>query len=165
MGHLAGELGVEGAQVDQEHVVVRATRDQPEALGRERPAQGGGVGHHLGGVDAELGPGRLGEGHRLGRDDVFERTTLEAGKDGAVDLLGQVGPAQDGAAAGAAQCLVGGQRHHVGHADRARMSTPGDEPGRMGRVEHEEGAHRVGDLPERLGIDDAGIGGRAGHDE
>ena len=58
-----------------------------------------------------------------------------------------------------------GKRHHVGHADRARMCTTGDESGRMGRVEHEEGAHRIGDLPEWMGIDDAGIGGRAGHDE
>ena len=99
---------------------------------------------------AELGPGRLGEGHRLGRDDVLERSALEAGEDGAVDLLGQVGPAQDGAAAGAAQRLVGGQRHHVGHADRARVGTAGDEAGRVGGVEHEEGAHRVGDLPEGL---------------
>ena len=83
------------------------TRRKPSA--GERPAEGGGVGHDLGGVGAELGPGRLGEGHRLGRDDVLERATLEPGEDRAVDLLGQVGAAQDGAAAGAAQRLVGGE--------------------------------------------------------
>ena len=42
---------------------------------------------------------------------------------------------------------------------------PATSPAGMGDVEHELGAHRVGDLPEGLGVDEAGIGGGAGHDE
>ena len=165
LGLLAGELGVEGAQVDQDQVVVGAARDQAEALAGQGRGQGGGVGHHGGGVLAELRPGRLGEGHRLGRDDVLERAALQAREDGAVDLLGQVGAAQDGAAPGAAQRLVGREGDHVGHADRARVGAAGDQAGRVGGVEHEQGPDRVGDLPERQRVDDAGVGGGAGHDE
>ena len=146
-------------------MVVRPAGDQPESLGRQRRAQRGRIGHHRGGVRAELGAGRLGEGHRLGGDDVLERPALEAGEDGAVDLLGQLGPAQDGAAPGAAQRLVRGEGHHVGHADRAGVDAAGDEAGRVRGVEHEEGAHGVGDLPERHRIDRAGVGGGAGHDQ
>ena len=113
----------------------------------------------------EFGTGGLGEGHRLGRNDVLEGPTLETGEDGAVDLLGQLGPAQDGATPGPAQRLVGGERHHVGHPDRAGMDTAGDEAGRVRGVEHEEGAHGVGDLPERHRIDRPGVRGRAGHNQ
>ena len=108
---------------------------------------------------------RLGEGHRLGRDDVLERATLEPGEHRAVDLLGQVVAAQDGAAARAAQGLVGGEGDDVGDPDRARVGAAGDEAGRVRGVEHEEGADRVGDLPEGLGVDDPGVGGRAGDDQ
>ena len=98
------------------------------------------VGHDLlrrtGGTRA----GRLGERHRLGRDDVLERAALQTREDRAVDLLGQVLPAEDGAAARAAQRLVGSERDDVGHADRARVGATGDQAGRVGGVEHEAGA-------------------------
>ena len=84
-------------------------------------ASAGRVGDDLRGVPAELRLRRLGEGHRLGRDDVLERAALEPGEHRAVDLLGQVLPAQDGAAARAAQRLVGGEGDDVGHAHRARV--------------------------------------------
>jgi hypothetical protein len=60
---------------------------------------------------------------------------------------------------------VGGEGDDIGHAHRSRVDPAGDEAGGMGRVEHESGADRVGDLPERQRVDDAGISGRAGHDE
>ena len=116
-------------------------------------------------VATELGLSGLGEGDRLGGDDVFERAALEAGKDRAVDLLGQVLAAENGAAAWTAQGLVRGEGHHVGHADRVRVRAAGDQPGRMGGVEHEVGADRVGDLPEGQRVDDAGVGGGAGDDQ
>ena len=127
--------------------------------------QRGRVGDDLRGVLAELRLRRLGEGHRLGGDDVLERAALEPGEHRAVDLLGQVRAAQDGAAARAAQRLVGGEGDDVGHPDRARVGAAGDEAGRVGGVEHEQRAHRVGDLAEGLGVDDPGVGRRAGHDQ
>ena len=57
------------------------------------------------------------------------------------------------------------KRDHVGDPDRARVDTAGDEAGRVGGVEHEQGADRVGDLAEGPGVDEPGVGGRAGHDQ
>jgi hypothetical protein len=86
LGLLAGELGVEGAQVDQHQVVVGAARHEPEALAGQRLGQGRGVGHDLGGVVGErTRGGRLAEGDRLGRDDVVERAALQAGEHRLVD--------------------------------------------------------------------------------
>ena len=127
--------------------------------------QGGGVGDDLLGVEAELRLRRFGEGHRLGGDHVLERATLQAGEHGAVDLLGQLLPAQDGAAPRAAQRLVGGQRDDVGHAHRARVGAAGDEARRVGGVEHEAGADRVRDLAEGHGVDDPRVGRRARHNQ
>ena len=165
LGLLAGQLLVEGPQVDQQHVVVGASRDEPEPVTGQRPGQGGRVEHDLLGVLAELRPRRLGEGHRLGRDDVLERTALEPREHGAVDLLGQVLPAEDGAPAWAAQRLVRRERDDVGHTHGVRVGPSGDEPGRVGGVEHEERPHGVGDLAEGVRVDDAGVGRRARHDQ
>ncbi len=104
------------------------------------------------------------EGHRLGRDHVLEGPTLETGEDGAIDVRRQLGPAQDGAAAGTAQGLVGGEGDHVGERRRIGVRSTRDEPGRMGGVAEEPGADLVGDRPEGLGVDGAGVGGGPGHD-
>ena len=60
---------------------------------------------------------------------------------------------------------MGGEGHHVGNADGIGVGTAGHEPGGMGDVEHELGTHRIGDLPEGLGVDEAGVGGGARHDQ
>ena len=54
-------------------------------------ASADGVAHDLGGVVLELGRGRLGERHRLGRDHVVERAALQAGEHRLVDRLGELG--------------------------------------------------------------------------
>ena len=86
LGLLAGELGVEGAQVDQHEVVVGAARHQAEALAgqRRRPAPRR-CATIWRGVVRELGCGGLAERHRLGRDDVLERAALQAGEHRLVD--------------------------------------------------------------------------------
>ena len=96
---------------------------------------------------------------------MVQRTTLEAREHRAVDLLGVGLAAQDRPARPAAQRLVGGEGHDVGDPDRIRVRAAGDQPGRVGGVEHEEGADGVGDLAEGQRIDDPGVGGRTGHDE
>ena len=127
--------------------------------------QGLGVADDLGGVVAELRLGRLPEGHRLGRDDVLEGTALQAREHRLVDGRGQVGRAQDGAAPRAAQRLVGGEGDDVGHSHRVGVDAAGDEAGDVGGVEEEQGADRVGDRTDRLGVDDPRVGGGAGHDQ
>src|SRR3546814_14990888 len=62
---------------------------------------------------------RFAEGHRLGRDHMFQRTTLDAGEDRRIELLGQhlvIG--EDQAAARTAQRLVRGRRHAMGIFER-----------------------------------------------
>ena len=138
LGHLAGQLGVEGPQVDQHHVVVGAPRTPAGTPRRPAPRPSAlALATTRRGVRGELRPRRFGERHRLGRDDVLERAALQAREDRRVDLLGQVLPAQDGAAARTAQRLVGGEGDHVGHPDRARVHPAGDQAGRVGGVEHE----------------------------
>ena len=54
---------------------------------------------------------------------------------------------------------------HVGHPHRVRVGPAGHQARRMGDVEHEPGPDGVGDLPERLGLDQARVGGGPGHDQ
>ena len=80
LGLLAGQLGVEGAQVDQHQMVVGAPRDDAKPLRRQGRRQRPGVLDDLGGVLPELRLGRLPERHGLGRDDVLQRAALQPGK-------------------------------------------------------------------------------------
>ena len=161
---LAGEAEVPGVHQDQ--VVVRAAGHQPEALLHQLLRQDAGVGHHLQAVGPELRPQGLAQAHGLGGDDVLQRAALSAGEHGGVDLLVQVVViAQDHAASGAPQGLVGGGGHHVGVGDGGRMDAGGHQAGDMGHVHHQPGAHRVGDLPEFCEVDGAGIGTGPGQDQ
>ncbi len=101
---------------------------------------------------------RLLEGHGLGRDDVLQRASLQAGEDRLVDLRAQLGRGQDGATPRAAEGLVGGEGDDVGDADRAGVRATGDEPRDVGDVEHQQRAHLVRDGPERLSVDAARVG-------
>ena len=108
---------------------------------------------------------RLPEGDGLGRDDVIQRAALQPGEDRLVDGGGQVGLADDRPAPGPTQRLVGRKGHDVGHADRVRVNAAGDQTGHVGGIEEEQCAHLVGDPPDRLRIENPGVGGGAGHDE
>ncbi len=165
MGRLAGEVGVEGAQVDQHEVVLSAARHQPEASSGQAPGQGLGVAQDRGGVGPELGLGGLEERHRLGGDGVLEGAALERREHRFVNGLGVLSPREDAASAGAAQRLVGGEGDHVGERHRVGIGAPGDEAGVVGGVEQQVGAHLVGDPAEGGGVDSAGVGGGPGDDE
>ena len=142
----------------------------PDTSRRPWPAsalgQRAGVAHDLGGVLLELRRGGLGEGEGLGGDHVVERAALQPREHRLVDGLGQLGRAEDGAAARTAERLVGGEGHDVGAVvHRVRVLPAGDEPGDVGGVEHEQRADLVGDGPERRRIDDPRVGGGAGDDD
>ena len=72
--------------------------------------------------------------------------------------------AEDASAAGTAQRLVGRERHDVRVRHGVGVHAAGDETGDVRGVEHEQRTDLVGDLPERLGVDGAGVGGGARHD-
>ena len=98
----------------------------------------------------EGGSGGELEGHGLGGDDVLQRTALLAGEHRRVDLLGEVGGREDDAAARAAEGLVGGGGDDVGVRHGVRVQAGGDQPGEVRHVDHQVGAHLVGD-PAELG--------------
>ncbi len=151
----SGSLGM----VYQDQVVVRAAGHQPEALLDQLFRQNPGVGGHLPSIGPELRLQRLAQAHGLGGDDMLQRTALGAGEHGGVDLLVQVVViAQDHAASGAPQCLVGGGGHHIGVGDGGGMDAGGHQTRNVGHVHHQIGAHRVGDLPELGKVQGTGIG-------
>ncbi len=154
------------AQVDQHQVVVGAARHQPQAVRREPLGERGRVAHDLRRVVGERRGGCLGERHGLGGDDVIERPALEAREHGLVDDLGELCGAGDGAATRAPQGLVRGEGHDVGPVlHRVGVHAAGDQPGDVGRIEHEGRADLVGDVAEGARIDDARVGGGARDDE
>ena len=81
---------------------------------------------------------------------MVERAALQAGEHRLVDDRRQLLGAQDGAAARAAEGLVGGEGDDVGDGHRRRVGAAGDEAGDVGGVEHEVRADLVGDVAERL---------------
>src|SRR5580704_18996626 len=73
-------------------------------------------------VKLELGPERLAEGDRLGRDHMHQRATLEARKYRRIDLFGDrliVG--ENEPAARPAKSLVGRRGDDMGMRERRRM--------------------------------------------
>ena len=93
------------------------------------------------------------------------RTALEAGEDRLVHLRGVFGLAEQHAAAGAPQGLVGRGRDDVGIGDRALVDAGDDQAGDVGDVADEIGADLLGDLTKDLEIDRPGVGGSAGNDD
>ena len=64
-----------------------------------------------------------------------------------------------------AQRLVGREGDDVGVRDGVRVHPAGDEAGDVGHVEHQQRPHLVGDLAERLGLDEPRVRRRARDDE
>jgi hypothetical protein len=125
-----------------------------------------GVVHHGLGVGLETGPERLSESRRLAGDHMHQGPALQTRKGGGVDLLAQVQiVGQDHAAAAAAQSLVGRGGHHMGMGQRRRMHAGRDQPGEMGHVDLEVGAHLIGNLPEAREIQDPWVSRAAGDDQ
>ncbi len=170
---------VEVADVDEHEVVVGTAGNQTEAFLHETVGQNGGVLDDLLTVGLELGLERLAEADGLGSDDVLERAALGAGEHGGVDFLGEVDGlhlagldvflgdlvlAEDQAAAGTAQGLMGGGGDNIGIGHRAHVNASGDKAGNVRHIDHEVSADGVSDLTELGEVDLAGIGGSAGKD-
>ena len=145
-------------------MVVGAAADQIEALGHEGLRQGGGVFENLLLVGFELRLHRLPQGHGLGGDDVLQGTTLAARENGGVDFLGQRLLAEDHAAPGAAEGLVGSGGHYVGIRHRGGVEPHSHQASDMGHIHKQIGSHLVGDIGKGLEVDGARIGGGAGQE-
>ncbi len=141
----------------------------PETRRRPWPASAAAsaaaLAHDLRGVVGELGRGRLAEGHGLGGDDVVERAALRGRGTPPCRWPRRARPCRGcSRRAGPRRVLwvVNVTMSAYGH--RVGVHAAGDEPGDVGGVEHEQRTDLVGDVAERLRVDDAGVGGGAGDD-
>ena len=147
-------------------MVVRSAGDQTEALLHQFLSQNCGVFHDLLSIGLELGLQRFAEAHGLGGDDVLQRAALRAGKHGGVDLLiDLLVVAEDQAAPGPPEGLVGGGGHHIGVGDGGGMDSGGYQTGDVCHVHHQIGTYLVRHLAELGKVNDAGIGAGTGNDD
>ncbi len=127
--------------------------------------QDGGVFDDLLLIGLKFRPECFAQRHRLGGDDVLQGAALGAGEDGGVQLFGDLRiVAQQHAAPGSAEGLVGGGGDHVGVGDRGWMEPGGHQAGDVSHVHEQVGPHLVGDLREALEVNDTGVGGGTGDD-
>ena len=109
LGEFSVQICVEAAKIQDDLMVLgtpRRRRRKPSGRKGSRRAPWR-LRPHVGRLGRELRPHRLGEGDRLGGDDVLEWAPLKAGEDGAVDPLGEA-PRRKGSApsAGSAQRIL-----------------------------------------------------------
>ena len=151
-------------QVNQHEVVVRAAGNQVVPGIHQELGQHGGIGDHALLVAFESGAQGFTKGHCLGRDNMHERTALNAGENLAVQGFAHVFGRKNHAATGAAQGFVRGCGGDVGVRKRALVQAGGHKTGDMGHVHHQLGANFVGDFAEAGKVDGAGVGAGTGND-
>jgi hypothetical protein len=154
----AGEILVDGAEIEQHQVVVGATRHEAYALGQQTLGHRRGVAQDPGGVLPELIGVVLAETHGLGRDLALDGSPLAAGKDRLVDQLGVFLGGEDQPSPRAAQRLVGGGGDDVGVLHRVGEHLPGHQADEVGGVDHEHRTDLVGDRAEGVVLQVARVG-------
>ncbi len=152
------------AQVHGHQVVVRAAGDKAQPLVQQRLGQHAGVLCDILLIFFEFRLQRFAEAHGLGRDDMLQRAALGTRENSLVDGLGVLLPAQDQAAAGAAQRFVGGGCHHVGIGHGVRVQASGHKPRDVRHIHHKQRAVFPGDLRDAFKINGAGVGRSARDD-
>ena len=147
-------------------MVVGAAADDIDAAGDQLFSEGCRIGNHLLAVGLERRLQRFPEGHSLGSDHVLQRAALAAREHGLIELFGELGiAAEDQAAAGAAQGLVGGGGHHIAMGHRAGMHSSGHEAGDVGHIGEQIGTHFISDGTEGGEVDGAWIRGIAANNQ
>ena len=96
---------------------------------------------------------------------MHQRAALYAEEDRLVDRLGKFLAAEDHAASGTAQGLVGGGGDELAVGHGVGMNARGDQARDVRHVDHQIRADLVRDRSEAREVDDAGIGGRARDDQ
>jgi hypothetical protein len=115
-------------------------------------------------IRGELRGGCFLEAHRFGGDDVHERPTLDAGKDGAIQILRVTFTAENHTCAWTTERLVGRAGDEVRVSYRARMNAAGDEACDVRHVDHHRRADARCDLGDARKVDHARIGTGTDHD-
>ena len=138
-------------------MVVRTAAHQPESIAFHALSQRFSVHYNLLLVLLELRLERFLEAHRLGSNNVHQRSALNAWEHVALQLLCVFLLGHDQAAAWTAQGLVRGGGHKVCMRNGIRMTTGGHEAGDVGDVRQQHRAAVTGDLAHALEINHARI--------
>ena len=136
-----------GKDVDQHQVGIGSAGNNVEALVGQRLRQHLGVGHNLPRVILEAGLHGFVEAHRLGRNDVHQRTALHSRKHNLVDRRRILGLGEDQPGTRAAQRLVRGGGDNLRVRHRRRMRPARHQSGKVRHVHQVERANLVGNLP------------------
>ena len=167
LGHLAGQLGVEGPQVDQHQVVVGPPRDQPETLGRPGPRPRA----RALATTAPAYVGELGLGPPRRRPPPWPPSRARAGRPGGPGTrrCRSPWPARPGTGwprpAGPRSVLWVVKVTTSATPTGLGWTPPAIRPAGWAASNMKQRADRVGDLPERLRVDDPRVGGGPGHDQ
>ena len=151
--------------IEEQEVGVGAAGDDAVALGRDGFSEDFRVGDDLPGVGGEVGLEGFLEGYGFGGDYVHQRAALLAGEDAAIYTGGELLLAEDQAAAGAAQGLVGGGGDDVGVGDGRGVGVACDEAREVGHVDHEVRPGFVRDGAHAGKVELARVGAAAAYDD
>ena len=144
-----------GAQIDEHHVAVCAACDDVQATFHQLISQGLGVFNDLFLVGFEFRAQGFAECDCFARDDVHQRSTLNAREDRRVEFLSQsfvVG--QDHTATWAAQCFVRGCCCDMCVWEWGRVDACGNQTCKVGHVDHEIRTNAVSNFAHTGKIDD-----------
>ncbi len=142
-----------------------AGNDAQAALFGENTRQDSGVGHHLLLIVAEFRGGRLFESHRLGGDDMHERSALQTGENGRVDGFLVFGLHQNDAAAWATQSFMRRRGNDIGVWYRIRVTTGGNQTRVMRHIDPKNSTNFLGHLGKTLKVDAQRVGRGPGNDD
>ena len=146
-------------------MIIRAARDDTEALRLQFRRQCFCVLDDLRGILLKLRLERFAQRHCLRRDHMHQRSALDTGEDGFIELLAELETlAQDHASARTSERLVRRGRHHIGERQRARVLTARDQSRDVRHVDHQISAHAFSDRRQTLKVEHSGISRRARHD-
>nr|DAH60793.1 MAG TPA: hypothetical protein [Caudoviricetes sp.] len=136
--HFAGQMGMRSAEVDKEHMVVCSSSYHIISHVDKFLSHSIGICNYLSLVCMEANGQRFFSRNRLTCDDVHKRATLGLREDGTVDFLRQFRLAENHAATGASQGLMGRGCDDVGISKRRRMQASRNKSCYMGHIHHHQ---------------------------
>ena len=152
-----------GSQVNQHQMIIRTAGNDLDITAKQPLAERLRIVHNPLLVYLEIIGERFLEADSLGRDHMHQRASLNAGEDRLikVELIRSLLVAQDQAAAGSSQGLMGSGGHHIRIGDWRGMQPCRHKAGNMGHIHHQHCANLIRNLTELLKINGAGIRGSA----
>ena len=162
--HVSGQIL--RTQIQQQQMRVGSARNQINPAFLQCLAQNFGIFHHLRGISLKRRTQGLTETNRLGRNHMHQRPALRPGKNGGINLSGNLGIiGQNHSPARPSQRLMSRSRHHIGIFQRIRMHPAGHQPGKMRHIHHQICPDLIGNLTKALKINLSRISRPSGNNQ